>query len=208
MRRTALVVLLAALVACSSNGSTKVATGTPSTSPKPSASTAPLPFLVGKWELKRTCVAIVKALTQAGFADLIPQDVVELIKGVPVNGTLPATWDPAQPCADAKPPIEHSHTFWPDGSFNSYDQNDQQVDDGQYTLVDDHTFIFPGAISITMHCRIKGDTIMFDPMIPKNCSTTKCRDAIGYAFAVAYPGQTWTRATSGPNVPTGSVGSG
>jgi hypothetical protein len=81
-------------------------------------------------------------------------DVGEFIQGVPVNGSLPATWDPADPCANATPPIEHSHTFWENGSFNSYDQNGQQVDEGSYTIVDDHTFTIDGRTPMTFHYRI------------------------------------------------------
>ncbi len=100
-----------------------------------------------------------------------------------------------------QPPIEHSHTFWADGTFNSYDQNGQQVDDGTYTIINGHTFAIGDS---TFHYRIQGDNIKFDVVIPKDCSTKHCREGLGWAFSVAYPGPTWTRVTSGPNVPAGS----
>jgi hypothetical protein len=204
MRRAVVSLVLLASVACSSKASNSVASspaGTPSIpSPTPSlsASPSPLALLVGHWELKRTCTAIVKALKEAHFTDLIPQDVTELIKGVPENGSLPETWDPSHPCANAKPPTEHSHTFWPDGMFNSYDENNQQVDDGPYTIIDDHTFAIG---STTFSYRItNGDTLMMEPVIPAPCSKN-CREDLGWAFSVSYPGQSWKRLTSGPNTP-------
>jgi hypothetical protein len=198
MRRTAFVLGAVALVACSSNGSVS----TPP-SATPSVSQAPLPPLVGQWETNKDCLALVTGLTQAGLADFIPRIIGETLK-IPENAPLPANWDPADPCADARQPYEHSHTFWADREFNSYTQFGEQVDEGRYKLVDDHTFIFPGSIPITMHYRVKGDTIMFDPVIPKNCTSKHCLDVAAWAVSVAMPGQTWTRVTSGPNVPSGT----
>jgi hypothetical protein len=163
-------------------------------------SETPRPPLVGQWALKKTCDMIVQALTKAGLEDLIPMDVGETLK-LPENAPLPSSWDPAHPCEDAKAPTEHSHTFWPDGAFNSYDQNGQQVDEGPYKIVNDHTFIIGGHTPTTFHYRIRGDTIMFDVVIPKDCSSKHCRGVLAWAFSVANPGQTWTRVTSGPNAP-------
>lgn len=113
----------------------------------------------------------------------------------------PARWDPSHPCADARKPTEHSHTFWPDGSFNSYDQTGNEVDNGPYNIVNDHTFIIGGRTPMTFHYRISGNTIMFDPVVPKNCSTRHCRHVLAWAFSVAYVGQTWHRVTSGSLCP-------
>ena len=132
--------------------------------------------------------------------DLIPLDVGETLK-LPENAPLPANWDPSDPCADAKPPTEHSHTFWPDGEFNSYDQNGQQVDNGPYKIVNDHTFTIGDRTPTTFHYWIRGDTIMFDVVVPKDCTTKHCLGVLAWAFSVANPGQEWTRVTSGPNVP-------
>jgi hypothetical protein len=141
---------------------------------------------------------IVSALTSANLTDLIALDVPELLKGS-VDGALPADYDPAHPCVDALPPTAHSHTFWPNGQFNSYDENGQQVDDGTYTVIDDHTFMI-GPTS-TFHFSRQGDTITFDVVIPTTCTTQGCRNDLAWAFAVANPGQTWTRVTTGSHVP-------
>ena len=194
--------------ACSSNAPTSVGTPTPA-SPTTSVSASPSPIspLVGQWELNRTCAAIVKALTDADLKDLIPQDVGELIKGVPENGPLPATWDPSHPCANAKPPTEHSHTFWDGGTFNSYDENGNQVDEDSYRIINDNTVQID---DVTFHYSItNGDTLMLSPLPTK----AQIREALAHpkefspaawAFSVAYPGQTWTRVTSGPYVPPGT----
>ncbi len=143
-----------------------------------------------------------KGLTQAGLADVIPRFIGETLK-IPENAPLPANWDPADPCADPRRPYEHSHTFWADGEFNSYDQFGQEVDEGRYKLVDDHTFILLGSIRITMHYRVKGDTIMFDPVLLKDCTSKRCLGIMSWAVSVAMPGLMWSRVTSGPNVPSG-----
>jgi hypothetical protein len=44
---------------------------------------------------------------------------------------------------------------------------------------------------VTFRYRIDGDTIMFEPEIPDRCSTFRCL----WSVAVAYPGQTWRRAS-------------
>jgi len=61
----------------------------------------------------------------------VPLSLPEVLKGS-VNGQLPANFDPAHPCADELPPTAHSHTFWPDGTFNSYDQDGNEVDRESY----------------------------------------------------------------------------
>ncbi|MEP7040174.1 MAG: hypothetical protein ABI864_01225 [Chloroflexota bacterium] len=191
---TALVLMVGA---CNSPASTPSQTPVGSSSPASSASPTPVSPLVGQWMLDRTCADIVEALTVANQTDLIPKVVSEHLYG-PDTNTLPADFDPANPCANARPATEHSHTFWADGTFNSWDQNGSQVDDGTYSLVDDRTFTMGLA---TFHFAATADTIMFDVVIPEECSTQQCIDDLGWAFSVAYPGQTWTRVTSGPHVP-------
>jgi hypothetical protein len=153
----------------------------------------------------------VSALTKAGLTGLIPQDVGELIKGVPENGPLPATWDPSHPCANAKPPTEHSHTFWDGGTFNSYDENGNQVDSDSYRIINDNAVRIG---NVTFHYRIiNGDTLMLSPVPTKAQIRTalahpKEFSAAAWAFSVAFPGQAWKRVTSGPHVPPGTGSSG
>jgi hypothetical protein len=176
-------------------------TTTTTAMPSTAASSAQVPALVGQWSLDRTCAAIVKALKAAGHPELIPGDITELIKGVPENGPLPDSWDVKNPCANAKPPTEHSHTFWADGTFNSYDENGRQVDDGSWAVVDARHFTIGDA---TFEYSIDADELQMRPVEPEPCGGS-CLDGLGWMYAVSYPGQTWTRVTSGAHVPPESV---
>jgi hypothetical protein len=197
----------AAFTAASSANASQASASQENASPQPTASAvptpspSPLPALVGQWELNRTCAAIVAALTKARLTDFIPASIPETLEGVPDNGPLPKTWDPKRPCVNARPPTEHSHTFWADGAFNSFNENGQQVDEGTYQIVDDHTFAIG---TETFQYTVAGDTIAFDVVIPKACTTRQCRDDLQWAFTVAYPGQIWRRVMSGPHVPPGT----
>ncbi len=125
--------------------STAAPVATPS--PTPTATASPRPALVGQWELDRTCQAIVAALTKAGHPELIRGGAGELVQGN-INGEVPSDWDSKHPCAMALPPTPHSHTFWLNGVFNSYDENGKQVDDGRQCRDDlgwMYSVSFPGS---------------------------------------------------------------
>ena len=165
-------------------------------SPAPTAAASPRPALVGQWELDRTCQAIVAALTKAGHPELIEGGVGELVQGN-INGEVPSDWDSKHPCAKALPPTAHSHTLWPNGKFNSYDENGNQVDDGPWAIVDAHTFTIGKS---TFSYSIVGDALMFEPIVPAVCSG-QCHDDLGWMYSVSFPGSAWHRVTSGPHVP-------
>ena len=212
MRHALLSMILLVGVGCSSTASRPTTSST--------ASPPPLSPLVGQWEMKKTCQAMVSTLTKASLQDLIPKEIGETIKGWPEDGSVPASWDPSHPCAHSKLAPEHSHTFWADGTFNSYDETGNEVDNDHYELVDDHTFRFK---HITMHYSVTGDSLKMNVVIPKNprnCTWKRiidhyedgtpvsCRENLAWAFSVAWPGQVWTRVTSGPHVPAGTGSSG
>jgi hypothetical protein len=175
-------------VACGLNDSTS----TPSTSTEePTASPSPAPAepLVGEWQRLQKCLELARGLKQAGLEEFIAESVVgsEFIAGVDDVSQLP---DPANPCKGAEPRL-HSHFFTEDGEFGSLNEFGKQVDDGTYELVNDRTFILGD--KLTFHFRIKGDTIMFDPVIPQDCSTKKCFGDAVYMVGVSYPGERWER---------------
>jgi hypothetical protein len=185
------------LTATSLASPSAISTAAPATqSPTARPSASPRPALVGQWELDRTCQAILTALTKAGHPELIRGGVGELVAGN-VDGQVPPDWDPNHPCAKALPPTPHSHTFWPNGMFNSYDENGNQVDDGPWAIVDDHTFTIGNS---TFAYSIVGDALMFEPVVPADCSG-RCQDDLGWMYSVSFPGSTWHRVTSGPHVP-------
>ena len=100
--------------------------------------------------------------------------------------------DMSHPCAGAVA-RKHSHFFTAEGEFGSLDASGQQVDDGQYRIVDDHTFAIATEEDreVRFHYQvIGGDTITFEPVIPK-CRPS-CGDSI-WSVSVAYEGYTWHR---------------
>ena len=166
------------------------ASSSPIASTSPSA--APTTGLAGKWALDRTCAAMVRALTDANRPELIATVVTELVE---------TGFDPADPCAKALPPIKHSHTFWPDGRFNSYDENEQEVDFGRWELVDDDTARIGDPPKAEFDFVVTGDQLSLVPIIADDCTTPECPFVLGWQFAVAFPGETWTRETTGAHVP-------
>ena len=174
----------------------------PGASVQPGASAAATPdlsqvALVGQWQLNRTCQAIVDVLTAAGHPELIEQDVGELVEGN-VDGNVPPGWDSAHPCVKALPPTPHSHTFWPNGTFNSYDEHGNEVDDAPWASVDADSFTI-GSSTFT-YTITDGNKLRFEPDVPTSCSG-ECSRMLWWVYAVSYPGSTWTRITSGPHVP-------
>jgi hypothetical protein len=132
--------------------------------------------LVGEWRTENVCEDQVRAFKEAGLDDLVS----EWVEDYPGQKS-----SDSDPCHGAKP-IEHSHGFGESGSFASYDANGQQVDDGSYTTVDDRTFTL-GDPPVTVHYRIEGDTATFDVVIPKNCTTKRCRESAAYVTSVFFP---------------------
>lgn len=151
--------------------------------------------IVGKWRLDRTCAAIVRAVTEANHSELIPMVVSELVSEAPAGAG-------ADPCANALSPVKHSHTFWPDGTFNSYDENENEADWGTWMLVDSDT-VEVGAPPTTSRFDfvVNGDRLQLTPVIPANCTSQDCVNTLGWAFAVSFPGESWTRESSGAHVP-------
>lgn len=164
-------------------------TSSPGAAVSPSA--VPSAPLIGTWERVTRCREMVSALTLAGLEDW----VLEFVAG---NGFVPGVTsadqvgDPAHPCEGAVP-REHSHFFTREGEFGSLDWNGEQVDDGTYEIIDDHTFVvskeFP---DVTFNYTIQDETIMFDPEIP-DCAPG-CFEA-AWSVTVAYPGKTWERVS-------------
>ncbi|HEX2411083.1 MAG TPA: hypothetical protein VHJ39_07945 [Solirubrobacteraceae bacterium] len=144
-----------------------------------------------------TCEDLVRTLTRAGF----PEAALEAAAG---NGFIPGVFtvedlaDPAHPCKGAIP-RRHSHFFTPDGLFGSRDWDGNQVDDGTYEIVDDDALVIPYGfeegppIQVTFHFRITGETIRLDPVMPSDCSTSRCREAAAWSVSVALPRKTWRR---------------
>jgi hypothetical protein len=175
--------LVLPVMSCSESGVEEEPAEVPSAAPA-------VPALVGTWERETTCDEVVAALTDAGLEAWITEAVAgnSFIPGVTSPDEIA---DPADPCRGAVPRV-HSHFFTDDGRFGSLDWNGDPVDDGTYEITDDGTFVvskeFP---DVTFRYTIEGDTISFDPVIPK-CSPD-CFEA-AWSVMVAYPGETWERS--------------
>ncbi len=93
--------------------------------------------IVGYWHRAQACEEMLSAFEAAGLAD----SQRGWLQGNFYGGAEgPATGDP---CAGAEGPLEHSHWFTAAGEFGSHDQAGQQVDNGDYTLLDADTLAFP-----------------------------------------------------------------
>ena len=192
-----IVGLILSLTACNGTATTLTATATPSASPSPSVAasepvTAPL---VGHWVLLKSCEATIAGLHESGLEEFSPV-VLEMEETI----SDARDFAPDDPCANAVPPFEHSHTFWPDGNFNSYDQGENEVDSGTYTLVGDENLTM-GEPPITFLFTVEGETLQLDVEVPQDCTSDECQGTLAWAISVADPGQSWTRVTSGPHVP-------
>ena len=159
----------------------------------PSSATPPSTSLVGVWERVTHCQDYVRAMTAAGFPEAASETAAEF-----VHVTPPGVADEEHPCRGALP-RGHSHFFTSDGQFGSLDEFGNQVDEGTYAIVGPNTLVIPYGfeegppILVTFHYRIHGNTIAFDPVIPSDCSTSRCREAAAWSIAVALPGKNWRR---------------
>lgn len=102
------------------------------------------------------------------------------------EGTGPTQGDV---CEGARGPLEHSHFFTDTGEFGSYDENGNQVDNGDYELVDGNTLGFPSHASefgydgeLTVDFAIDGDVAVFDVVLPEDCDDP-CKDAYAWALS-------------------------
>jgi hypothetical protein len=147
--------------------------------------------IVGRWQRVTTCQELVSALTKAGLRKTAPA----MVAG---NGFVPGT--PKQLAAKAdlcKGAVarRHSHFFTAAGQFGSVDYKGQQVDDGNYRLLDARTVRISDG---KFHFRIAGRELRLEPVI----SAAARRKALahplqfstaGWQVSVAFPGHAWKR---------------
>jgi hypothetical protein len=106
-------------------------------------------------------------------------------------------------CAGAQGPLEHAHFFTEAGRFGSHDEHGEQVDDGDYELVDEDTLGFPSHASefgydgdLVVDYEIDGDMVTFDVALPEVCADA-CADAYAWALS-AFASGPWARSGEGP----------
>jgi hypothetical protein len=167
--------LVTVLIGCGSDDSSSESTSSDgSTAADTAGAVDPL---VGEWGTENVCGDQLRAFEQAGLQDYID----EWIGGAEYPGQSPT---PGDPCRGAKP-VEHSHRFGADGGFASFDDVGQQVDDGSYAPVDDHTLTL-GKPPITVRYAIEGDNATFDVVVPE-CKSKACEESAAYVVSVFFP---------------------
>jgi hypothetical protein len=108
----------------------------------------------------------------------------------------PETGDP---CADAEGPLEHSHFFTASGGFGSHDEHGEEVDGGDYEVVDADTLSFPSHASefgyagdvLVDYVVSDGDVVTFGVVLPEPC-TGECAEAYAWALS-AFASGPWER---------------
>lgn len=139
--------------------------------------------IVGYWHRAQTCEELLATFEAAGLA----ASHAGWLQGNFFGGEEgPSTGDP---CAGAEGPLEHSHWFTETGGFGSHDQDGQEVDGGDYTLVDSDTLSFPShstefgyAGDILVDFAIDDGVATFQVNIPDSCDA-HCQDAHAWALS-------------------------
>jgi hypothetical protein len=174
-----LLAIAAVLAGCgssnSSDGSAPKPRSTNSSVNKPSTSSVAT-GLVGKWSTTNVCGDEVRAFRKAGVATVGREFLRGEYPGQVAGGT---------DASRGAKPKQHSHGFGADGAFASYDQNGDQVDDGAYQRVNDHTFKL-GDPPVAVRYRIEGNNATFSVVIP-HCKTKRCRKSTAYVVSAFFP---------------------
>jgi len=194
-RHRALIALLplflAAVVGCGDDSDSGADANPTETSESPSTDEA-TEELTGSWHRAQACAEMLTAFEDAGLAD----SHREWLQGNFYGGKPgPKQGDP---CADAEGPLEHDHFFTAQGAFGSHDQNGEEVDGGDYEVVDDSTVSFPSHAGefgyngdLVVGYAIDGDVVTFDVALPDPC-TGSCADAYAWALS-AFASGPWER---------------
>ena len=185
--KRSLAVVIGAVVTAASLG-----TAVHSSPGPPESTTADGPEIVGSWHRAQTCGEMLAAFEAAGLA----QSHRGWLQGNFFGGEPGPT--EGDVCAGAQGPLEHSHFFTDDGAFGSHDEHGEQVDGGDYVVVDEDTLAFPSHASefgydgdLVVGYRIDGDIAMFDVTLPESCAEG-CAEAYAWALS-AFASGPWTR---------------
>jgi hypothetical protein len=148
--------------------------------------------LIGSWHRSQSCEEMLAAFEAAGLAE----SNRDWLQGNFYGGKSgPSEGDP---CAGAQGPYEHDHFFTADGAFGSHDQNGEEVDSGDYELVDNDTVSFPSHANefgyqgdILVDYTVSGDVVTFEVVLPETCDK-KCANAYAWALS-AFASGPWDR---------------
>jgi dipeptidyl aminopeptidase/acylaminoacyl peptidase len=158
----------------------------------PGPTTSEVSAIVGSWHRSQTCSEMLAAFEAAGLAE----SHVGWLQGNFFGGEPGPT--EGDVCAGAQGPLEHSHFFTDEGAFGSLDESGEQVDDGDYVVVDEDTLAFPSHATefgfdgdLVVDYEIDAGTVTFDVALPEPC-VEACADAYAWALS-AFASGSWTR---------------
>lgn len=197
MRSMALVLALVAgaAIACGSSGDVQSQPSAKTPAPTtPATNSSPSVGLVGRWQLDRTCEAMVRALHDAGLDALAPAVVGDYFPD-----KSPKELAHKKNVCEGAVPQRHSHFFTADGKFGSLDQNQQQVDDAPYRMSGTGKFYLGDHQEQMFTYRIDGgNRLTMNPVISVSVKRAALAHPLEYStashlVAVALAGQTWKR---------------
>ena len=94
--------------------------------------------------------------------------------------------------------MEHDHFFTAAGAFGSHDENGEEVDSGDFEVVDDDTVSFPSHAAefgydgdLVVDYAVSGDVVTFEVAPPESC-VDACADAYAWALS-AFASGPWER---------------
>jgi hypothetical protein len=196
-----LVVVAAFVTGCGSDGSSSEGqvpsdASTLATTSTTMVTTSASAGIVGRWKRVHECAQLVNALDEAGLLAVAPVLAGEEF----FPGTSAAELARKDDLCQGAEPFVHYHFFDARGQFGSLDENENQVDDGPYEIINSRTLrIGPGVV---FHYEIDRDTLTLSPVITQAmkeealANPRQVTDA-GRAVAVAYPGEEWKRVGCG-----------
>ena len=187
--------LLSILTAVSCGGDSNSDSEVDTTTAEATTTTSPVHTtteLMGSWHRAQTCAEMLAAFQESGLAE----SHVEWLQGNFYGGE-PGPSD-GDVCAGALGPLEHDHFFTADGAFGSHDENGEEVDSGDFEVVDDDTVSFPSHAEefgydgdVVVDYAVSGDVVTFDVALPEAC-VDACADAYAWALSAFASGE-WAR---------------
>jgi hypothetical protein len=161
--------------------------------PSPPGPKAPI---VGRWEMLQTCPHLIQATKKA---DLLP--VAPMLVGEYFPGKTPQQIARKRHLCRGAKPRTHSHFFTKDGLFGSLDQNEQQVDEDPWSVVDNRTIrIGRTAFHYQVGDNTPGGKVLaLKPVITRQMRRKALAHPFSFtdaawAVSVAYAGYTWNAA--------------
>lgn len=187
--------LLSILTAVSCGGDANSDSEVDTTTAEATTTTSPVHTtteLMGSWHRAQTCAEMLAAFHESGLAE----SHVEWLQGNFYGGEPgPSEGDV---CAGARGPLEHDHFFTADGAFGSHEENGEEVDSGDFEVVDDDTVSFPSHAEefgydgdVVVDYAVSGDVVTFDVALPEAC-VDACADAYAWALSAFASGE-WAR---------------